>query len=78
MPWGFTMYLREHDDALVCYAAFDASIYDPDAVRQFIDRQCAFLDASSRHPDSSIADLLALYATGQPPRKNAQPKQIVS
>jgi Condensation domain len=57
MPWGFSIDLRKCH-LQICQAYFDAGIYDPVAVRQFLGRLCEVLDAFAQHPDVSIGDLV--------------------
>jgi acyl carrier protein len=65
MPWGFSLNLHEHANTQVCVTTFDAAIYDPNAVRRFVDRLHEFLDAISRHPDLPVSGLLAICRAGQ-------------
>jgi amino acid adenylation domain-containing protein len=58
MPWGFSINFSENDEENDCHMNFDAGIYDPAAVRTFIDRFRRFLDAVSRHPDRTPSELL--------------------
>jgi acyl carrier protein len=60
MPWGFSIGLHEHDDRQQCRISFNACIYDPVGVRQFIGRLLGLLNATTRHPDRPIGELLAL------------------
>jgi hypothetical protein len=57
MPWGFSIELRKRHPQ-ICQAYFDAGIYDPVGVRQFLGRLCDLLDAFAQHPDVSIGDLV--------------------
>jgi amino acid adenylation domain-containing protein len=60
MPSGFTLTFDQHNENHRCWAAFDARIYDPTRVRDFISRLARFLSAVSRKPDSSVTDLIAM------------------
>jgi non-ribosomal peptide synthetase component F len=54
MPWGFTMLLdRQREDH--CHAWFDARLYDPRHVRQFLNRYLQLLDVLSQHPKSRLS-----------------------
>ena len=58
MPWGFTFrLLLSRSD---CQFAFDASIYDPAAVRAASRRWNGFVDTLSLHPDTPMARALAM------------------
>jgi amino acid adenylation domain-containing protein len=90
IPWGLTMNLddqneqekcREHDQSKQehCRVVFDPRMYDPSGVRVFVERYKRLLDAVSRHPDKTLADLLAmsqsesqalLQASGRATRRN--------
>ena len=61
MPWGLTIDLRKRH-LQICRAYFDAGIYDPMGVRQFVGRLCELLDAFARHPEVPIGDLVAWRA----------------
>jgi len=56
MPWGFSIDVRLLQGSI----AFDAGIYDPVGVRQFIGHLNDLLDAISYHPDLPLGELLAL------------------
>jgi len=43
-----------------CQALFDAGLYEPAGVRAMIARLARLLDAVSRHPDGSLAELLTM------------------
>jgi non-ribosomal peptide synthetase component F/acyl carrier protein len=58
MPWGLT--LRIHQDTKECELMFDASIYDPDAVRCIIERWFGFVDEISQAPDIPIQQILPI------------------
>jgi acyl carrier protein len=60
MPSGFTLTFDQHNEDHRCWVASDARIYDPDKVREFLNRLVRLLDAASHSPDSSIAKLIAL------------------
>ena len=64
MPWGFSMNPDEHAEQHNCRVAFDANIYDPVGVRAFVERYKQLLDAVSRQPDRSLAELLAMSRSG--------------
>jgi hypothetical protein len=60
MPWSFSMNLLEYNDAQVCRARFNAQIFDPDAVRRFMDCLHEFLNVVSQRLDLPIGELLLL------------------
>jgi hypothetical protein len=64
MPTGFTVTFDQHNEDHRCWTAFDARIYDPTRVREFINRLVLFLDAASRVPDASVAKLIAMMQEG--------------
>ena len=43
----------------ICRGYFDAEIYDPKGVRQFLGRLCEFLEALARHPSLSIRQAMS-------------------
>jgi len=58
MPWGFSIFMDKHNEDRLCYAIFDACLYDPSAVRGFVERFGRLLDAASRQPDQTMGQLL--------------------
>jgi non-ribosomal peptide synthetase component F len=58
MPWGFSIYFDEDDEADDCGVVFDAGIYDRKCVEMFVDEFRRFLDAVSRQPNLSLAECL--------------------
>lgn len=59
MPWGFSLSFDLQHEESFCRATFDARIYDPEGVREFIARLLQVLDVASRQPDCSLSLLLA-------------------
>ncbi len=59
MPWGFVLTFDQHNEHDRCRAAFDATIYDPQGVRNFLSRFLQFLDAVSHDPDRNLSHLRA-------------------
>ena len=60
MPWGFSINLHEFDGVQTCRATFDAGVYEPEAVRDFVGRLLDLVDAVSRNADLPLDGLLAL------------------
>jgi hypothetical protein len=60
MPWGFSILRDETETEHACWTTFDAGLYDPTEVRNFIDRFRRLLNVISLQPNLSIARLLAL------------------
>jgi acyl-CoA synthetase (AMP-forming)/AMP-acid ligase II len=59
MPWGFSMFMDKHNEERSCSVLFDASLYDPEAVRSFVARFKRLLDRAARSPDDPICQLLS-------------------
>ena len=57
MPWGFNLSFEQHEQEQRWYLRFDARLYHPGRVREFVDRLGRFFDAASRDPDRTIAQL---------------------
>jgi acyl carrier protein len=57
MPWGFTIRLDPWNRSNGCRANFDAGIYDPAGVCEFVERYKKLLDAVSRQPDVPLRKL---------------------
>lgn len=71
MPWGFKIvFYRGGGVAEMCRTSFDARLYEPSGVRQFVSRLVGFLDLASRQPDLPLARLLAESATALPSAVN--------
>jgi hypothetical protein len=58
MPWGFSIFMDKHNEDRLCFAIFDASLYEPAAVRRFVARFGRLLEAASLHPDQAMQQLL--------------------
>ncbi len=58
MPWGFSVSFDRQEEASFCRATFDARIYEPAGVSEFIERLLRLLDAASRAPGRAMALLL--------------------
>ena len=58
MPWGFSLHIQENGDGKSS-ASFDASLYDPDGVRRFVERYGRFLDAIAADADHTVEFLLS-------------------
>jgi hypothetical protein len=58
MPWGFTIQIDPYWETERCYAAFDARIHDPAAVRSFIEAYRQLLRAVSSEPERPLSELL--------------------
>ena len=58
MPWGFSLQLLQQTRD--CRFSFDASIYDPVAVRAMVGRWKRFVDVLSCNPDVPIEQSLAM------------------
>jgi Condensation domain len=59
MPWGFSMFMDKHRENRSCCVLFDATLYDPAAVRAFVDRFKRLLHAAAQSPDDTVSQLLA-------------------
>jgi hypothetical protein len=62
MPWGFTFDCAEHNEEDACRVKFDAGLYDPEGVREFIARFGRLAAAVSRQPDLPLRELMDLSA----------------
>jgi acyl-CoA synthetase (AMP-forming)/AMP-acid ligase II/acyl carrier protein len=60
MPWGFSLLVDRHNEDRLCYAAFDARVYQPEAVRAVLNRLTRFLKAASMHPGLTLGRLLEI------------------
>lgn len=70
MPWGFSLRAdRRAGEDRVIRAHFDTRKYDPAAVRSFLERFCATIDAASAEPDRPLSAILD--ASGPASRRNA-------
>src|SRR5262249_33812161 len=58
MPWGFNLAFVQLADQECCRVAFDARLYDPRGVANWIGRLLCFVDAVSCSPDVPLAELL--------------------
>ena len=58
MPWGFSISLDHRNHGKDCRLDFDAGLYDPAGVRDFIGHYDNLLDAVSRQPDVPIRELI--------------------
>ena len=63
MPWGFSLSFDLQHEEPFCRATFDARIYDPAGVRDFIARLLEVLDVASHEPDRCLSLLLARGGT---------------
>jgi acyl carrier protein len=57
MPWGFTFIIDRSREADGCKATFDARIYDPVAVRKFVERFNRMVVRVGQDADLSLGDL---------------------
>jgi amino acid adenylation domain-containing protein len=60
MPWGFCVVFDQHNEGQHCQATFDARIYNPARVKDWVGRFARLLDAAAHNPDLSIGKLLAM------------------
>lgn len=60
MPWGFTFECNEYDEQDRCRTAFDAGLYDPAGVREFIERFRRLAAAAAANPDLPLLRLLEM------------------
>ncbi|HKH41641.1 MAG TPA: condensation domain-containing protein [Solirubrobacterales bacterium] len=58
MPWRFTLQSRRSGAGERCFAAFDARLHDPRAVRLFLRRYQGLLAKACTDPDRPIGDLI--------------------
>ena len=56
MPAGFDFKLSKDGQTDICEFRFDAHLYDPAAVRAFIERTLRLLDVVAADPDLTIAE----------------------
>jgi hypothetical protein len=59
MPWGFTVAFDPQNEEHRCRVSFDARLFDPARVRDWVGRFGRLLDAVSREPDLPIGKLVA-------------------
>ncbi len=59
MPWGFSLYFSQSGEHELCSALFDANLYEPSRVQNFLDRLFRFMEEASRLPNCPLAKLLA-------------------
>jgi acyl-coenzyme A synthetase/AMP-(fatty) acid ligase/acyl carrier protein len=59
MPWGFSVVFNPADEARSCVVMFDARIYDPRGVREYIDGLARFFQEVACDPEARLEDLLA-------------------
>src|SRR5919204_5298641 len=57
MPWGFSFILDRARETDGCNATFDARIYDPAAVREFVERFDRMVARVGVDPDRPLAEL---------------------
>jgi acyl carrier protein len=57
MPWGFSLIIDRSQEADGCKATFDARIYDPAAVRRFVERFNRMVARVGEEPGRSLEDL---------------------
>jgi hypothetical protein len=60
MPWGFCLAFDQHNEQDRCRLSFDARIYNPIRVRNWLDRFVRLLNAVSDNPDLPVGKLLAM------------------
>ncbi|MEX2129205.1 MAG: condensation domain-containing protein [Xanthobacteraceae bacterium] len=66
MPGPFVINFNQYNESEDCRATFDAGYYDPERVRELVDRLCKLFDVVSRNPDRSVGELLAMSGVRQP------------
>jgi hypothetical protein len=59
MPWGFSFTVDQGEESNRCEVAFDAHLYDPAGVREFIDRYAGLAEAAGADPDRPLGELHA-------------------
>jgi amino acid adenylation domain-containing protein len=59
MPWGFSFNVDQGVETERCQVAFDAQLYDPEGVREFVDRYAAMAEVAGARPDDPLGDLHA-------------------
>jgi hypothetical protein len=57
MPWGFNFTVDQQEESHRCQVDFDAHLYDPSAVRRFIDRYAGLAEVAGGSPDRPLGDL---------------------
>jgi amino acid adenylation domain-containing protein len=57
MPWGFSFVVHQGNEASRCQVTFDAHLYDPAAVRRFVDRYTGLAEAAASRPDEPLGHL---------------------
>jgi non-ribosomal peptide synthetase component F len=62
MPLAFGITFDQDNEDTRCHAGFDARIYHPARVRNFLHRLARFLDAVSLNPDKPFAEVIAAAA----------------
>ena len=65
MPWGFTMALQPMDKASSWNTSFDARIYEPAAVHEFIGHMQQLAAAVCREPERPLAALSQPWRSGK-------------
>jgi len=58
MPWGFSISIENRNHDRDSSVHFDAGIYDPAGVREFVARYENLLDAVSQQPDTPLRELI--------------------
>ena len=56
-PWGFNLIYSPHSPYTANSAVFDPRLHDPDGVRAFVERFCAWGAAATADPDATLPDL---------------------
>lgn len=57
MPWGFDFTIQDVEKGLLFFVRFDATLYDPARVKDFLDRLVRFMDAACQNPQLPLENL---------------------
>ncbi|HEY7121761.1 MAG TPA: condensation domain-containing protein, partial [Solirubrobacterales bacterium] len=75
MPWGFSFSIDQGQESERCHTAFDAHIYEPAAIRRFIDRYAGLAESVCARPDAPLRDLYAVGFAGREDSIRRNPKK---
>jgi acyl carrier protein len=66
-PWGFSLVYSPHAPYTANSATFDPRLHDPDGVRAFVDRFCAWGAAAAADPEATLPSLARAAARQEVP-----------